>query len=59
MRVEDKGEYWEVDGGEWHIFKDGCIYESWLSFTELDASSCPPFIYDLRDSLMEELKEVK
>lgn len=51
MRVEDKGEYWEVDGYGWVINKIGLIYCA-------IGKNYPPFIYDLRDSLMEELEEV-
>lgn len=47
MRVEDCGTFWAVDGPGWIINKIGLIYGA-------IGKDSPPFIYDLRDSLMDE-----
>ena len=47
MKVEDKGDYWEVDDGTWQISKIGFI-----TIRNFEYAPSPPFIFDLRDSLM-------
>jgi hypothetical protein len=57
MRVEDKGNYWEVDGGNFSISKKGKIGFSskWLSNSYRDFVQNLPFLFYLRDSLIQDI----
>jgi hypothetical protein len=57
MRVEDKGAYWEVDGGTFNFRKSAKaeIFCSMDYFLSEYGGETPPFLFDLRDSLMDEL----
>lgn len=47
MEVEDKGDYWEVNGGTWQISKIGFI-----TIHNFEYAPSPQFLFDLRDSLV-------